>query len=295
MSATKTQLIGGQFQDSQGNLLALGYLTMRLSSDENVSGVGQVAAGIVATVNLGATGAVSTSPAQSVWANDVMTPVNSFYVVTGYTAQGQLAWGPNNQQVTSGGVGGGTFDTGTWVPNTVVSWSYPAVYGPTGPTGGSGGAGATGATGATGGAGVSLKKQVTVLTTAQLLAATTIFINITETPASGSRIVPAWLSVQYHFNSVDFGATGTLTFFWGASPNAGFAYRPINGNGFMNPGDGVDRFGQCDAYSEADTGISMPATVVNGLPITVGNGAAAFNSGNGSVIVTAFYTVEPIV
>lgn len=146
MPASRTQLLGGGFQDAEGNLLSLGYLRLRLNQDEEVTGVGQIAAGIVLTINLDANGDVSTSPVQSVWANDVVTPVNSFYIVTGYTAAGQLAFGPNNQQITSGGVGGGTFDTGTWIPNTVLSWFYPAALGPTGP------AGTTGATGPTGAA-----------------------------------------------------------------------------------------------------------------------------------------------
>lgn len=135
MPATKVQLIGGNFQDSEGNVLALGSLKMRLSQDESITGVGQIGAGIVLTIDLDSGGAVSGSPVQSVWGNDQMTPLNSFYVVTGYDARGQLAWGPNNQQVIGDG---GTFDVGTWIPNTVLSWTYPAAVGPTGPTGGSG-------------------------------------------------------------------------------------------------------------------------------------------------------------
>lgn len=169
MSATRTQLIGGNFQDAEGAVLNLGYLHMRLSSDEEVPGVGQIGAGIVVTINLDANGSVDTSTPQYVWGNDVMLPANSFYVVTGYKSNGQPAWGPNNQQVISPGgfgVGGGTFDVGTWIPNIVVSWTYPAVYGPTGPTG-SGGVGPTGAagpTGATGAAGVTGATGVVGLT-----------------------------------------------------------------------------------------------------------------------------------
>lgn len=137
----KVQLIGGNFQDSEGNVLSLGYLKMHLNQDENIIGVGQIAAGVTVTINLDVNGAISVSPVQSVWGNDQMTPVNSFYVVEGYTAQGQLAWGPNNQQIIGNG---GTFDVGTWIPNTVLSWFYPALLGPTGPAGSTGPAGATG-------------------------------------------------------------------------------------------------------------------------------------------------------
>lgn len=137
----KVQLIGGNFQDSEGNVLSLGYLKMHLNQDENIIGVGQIAAGVTVTINLDVNGAISVSPVQSVWGNDQMTPVNSFYVVEGFTAQGQLAWGPNNQQIIGSG---GTFDVGTWIPNTVLSWFYPALLGPTGPAGSTGPAGATG-------------------------------------------------------------------------------------------------------------------------------------------------------
>lgn len=124
---SKVQLIGGAFQDSEGNLLANGYLVFRLSQDASVVGVGSICAGREVTVALNASGSVSTSPAQQfIWANDQMSPANTFYRVTGYTAQGQPAWGPNNQQVLGNG---GTFDVGTWIPNQVFSWQ-PAVQAP---------------------------------------------------------------------------------------------------------------------------------------------------------------------
>ena len=119
MSVAKVQLTGGNFQDSEGNLLVNGYLTLRLSQDEMVND-SQISSGIIVTVDLDASGNVVTSPTQSVWGNDQMMPVNSFYIVTGYTAKGQIAWGPNNQQVTGNG---GTFDVGTWVPNMVINWT----------------------------------------------------------------------------------------------------------------------------------------------------------------------------
>lgn len=125
MTASKTQLTGGVFQDSEGNALALGYLLFKLNQDNSVSGVGNICAGIEVEINLNSSGSVDTTSPQYIWATDVMTVPNAFYTVTGYTAQGQMAWGPNNQQVTSGGVGGGTFDCGTWVPNAVFSWTPP--------------------------------------------------------------------------------------------------------------------------------------------------------------------------
>jgi hypothetical protein len=112
------QLIGGSFQDVQGNPLAAGYLTMELSQDEETND-SLICSGITITVPLDANGSIITSPPQYVWGNDQMLPVNSFYKVTGYTAEGQAAWGPCNQQVIGSG---GTFDVGTWIPNQVIVW-----------------------------------------------------------------------------------------------------------------------------------------------------------------------------
>lgn len=119
MAATKTELTGGSFQDSLGNPLASGYLTMRLSQDCSVSGVGTVCSGIDITVNLDTNGNVVAG--QYVWSNLVMSPQNNYYKVTGFTAAGQRAFGPNNQQVASGS----TFNLDSWTPNTVISW-FPA-------------------------------------------------------------------------------------------------------------------------------------------------------------------------
>lgn len=128
MSIAKTQLTGGNFQDAMGNLLANGYLTMKLSQDSQVND-SQVCSGVEIKIVLDGNGDVAAYPTipadQFVWANDVLSPINSFYTVTGYTAEGQPAFGPNNQQAVSGGIGGGTFDTGTWIPNQVVSWTPP--------------------------------------------------------------------------------------------------------------------------------------------------------------------------
>lgn len=122
--ATQTQLIGGSFQDALGNPLEDGYLILHLSQDCLVSGVGTICSGIDIRIQLDSAGnaasSTSTPPAanQFVWSNLVMTPQNNFYKVTGYTAEGQRAFGPNNQQVASGA----TFNLDAWVPNTVISW-----------------------------------------------------------------------------------------------------------------------------------------------------------------------------
>jgi Pectate lyase superfamily protein len=115
--STKVQLTGGPFEDAMGNVLANGYLTMTLSQDGTVPSVALVGAGVGITIQLDSNGNIVSSPAQSVWGNDVIRPDNTYYRVTGYTQQGQPAWGSNNQQV----VGGPTFDVGQWTPNALIS------------------------------------------------------------------------------------------------------------------------------------------------------------------------------
>lgn len=120
MPATKVQLTGGVFQDPEGNVLANGYLKMVLSQDGSIAGVGQICSGVEIRIQLDANGSVVAG--QFVWGNDQLLPTNSYYRVTGFTAAGQSAWGPNNQQVFGNG---GTFDVGTWVPNVPISWNPP--------------------------------------------------------------------------------------------------------------------------------------------------------------------------
>jgi hypothetical protein len=129
MTASPVQLIGGKFQDPEGNLLVNGYLKMVLSQDGTVPGVGSICSGIEITIQLNSAGSVNVTPPQYVWGNDVILPVNNYYKVTGYTAAGQPAWGPNVQQV----IGTGTFDVGTWIPNTVISWVGQVLGPPTPP------------------------------------------------------------------------------------------------------------------------------------------------------------------
>src|SRR5216684_342374 len=68
------------------------------------------------------THSATATASQAVWGNDQMSPGNSYYRVTGFSALGQPVFGPNNQQITGNG---GTFDVGTWVPNQVISWNPP--------------------------------------------------------------------------------------------------------------------------------------------------------------------------
>lgn len=130
--SSQTQLVGGSFQDAEGNLLVNGYLTLTLNQDSVVN-TSQICAGINIRIQLDSVGNVASSsstppaPNQFVWSNSVLTPINSFYRITGYSASGQISWGPNNCQITGNG---GTFDMGTITPNTVFSWQ-PSVQGVT--------------------------------------------------------------------------------------------------------------------------------------------------------------------
>lgn len=114
MSAT-IQLIGGKFQDSEGNPLSGGYLQFELSQDAQVNGNTEICAGYLVKVTLDGNGSVDTTATQKIWGNDALSPANTFYNVKAFTESGQLVWGPNAQQVT----GAGTFDVGTWVPGSV--------------------------------------------------------------------------------------------------------------------------------------------------------------------------------
>jgi hypothetical protein len=124
---TPTQLIGGGFQSSDGEVLANGYLDFQLSQDGTVVDVGSIAGGVTIRIQLDSNGNVASSastPAaanQYAWANANISPVNTFYKVTGYTAEGQLAYGPNNQQIGAGA----TFNVGTWIPNQIIQWFPP--------------------------------------------------------------------------------------------------------------------------------------------------------------------------
>jgi hypothetical protein len=116
MATTKVQLSGGAFQDVAGNPLANGFLLMRLSQDGQVNTSTEVCAGWVFKVLLDASGNVSSSPPQSVWPNDVISPSGTFYNVSAYSAEGQLVWGPNAQQVLSTP---SPYNIGAWIPGSV--------------------------------------------------------------------------------------------------------------------------------------------------------------------------------
>ena len=82
----------------------------------NALGPIQICAGATIKVLLDINGNIQASPPQYIWPNDVLAPAGTFYLVSGYTAAGQLVWGPNAQQVFSTP---SPYNVGAWVPNAV--------------------------------------------------------------------------------------------------------------------------------------------------------------------------------
>jgi hypothetical protein len=92
------QVINGNWQDSLGNPLALGYLTFRLNTDGQ-AGV-QIVAGRVVKVPLDPSGNIAGTV--SLWTNDSLVPAGTTYDIIAYTAQGQPVWRNQNFTLPSG-------------------------------------------------------------------------------------------------------------------------------------------------------------------------------------------------
>jgi hypothetical protein len=91
----KSLLTGGSFQDSLGQSINFGYLIFKLYSDSSVSVLGgptgqQIASGISVKIFLDANGNVQQN--QSIWANSVLNPTGSFYLVRLFNSNGLEVW-----------------------------------------------------------------------------------------------------------------------------------------------------------------------------------------------------------
>lgn len=127
------QLIGGNFQDVFGTRVADGYLELVLIQGGSQLGalaefypilspvsLTPICLGATFIVPLDSDGNVVASPAFSVYANDTIVPINSYYQVTCFDSRGQKLWGPNSQQILSSlSPLSTTWDCGQWVPNQI--------------------------------------------------------------------------------------------------------------------------------------------------------------------------------
>lgn len=111
--STTNQVTGGNWRDISGDPLANGHLTLMLSQDATANTDTQICAGYEVTIPLDSSGNIVTSPAYDVWPNDVLTPSNTFYQVSAYSANGELVWGPAYVRVLSTP---SPFLVGVWVP-----------------------------------------------------------------------------------------------------------------------------------------------------------------------------------
>jgi len=116
--ASKIQIVGGGFQDSLGNAVSNGTMTLRLISDQQIPSTGQTVAGVLINVPLDASGNVKGTV--YVWPNDVMQDTTSYYVVNVYNANGQLVWGPQVQQILSVP---SPYNLTLWIPSNVPGLS----------------------------------------------------------------------------------------------------------------------------------------------------------------------------
>lgn len=89
--AAKTQLIGGLFQDNEGNALSNGWLRFTLSHESTTSSPNsQVVSGVITKIFLDNNGNVAGT--QSIWTNDVLAPSGSYYTVDAYNNKGLAVW-----------------------------------------------------------------------------------------------------------------------------------------------------------------------------------------------------------
>jgi hypothetical protein len=118
------QIVGGNFTDAQGTVLANGKLRFVLNQDYQSSSPAWVGAGIQVDIPLDDTGNVSSDPAYFLEATDGMVPSGAYYIVTAYSQSGQLAWAsPQIQPILSSP---DPYDLGAWIPNQTVPPASPS-------------------------------------------------------------------------------------------------------------------------------------------------------------------------
>lgn len=87
------QIVGGNFQDMRGSVLANGVLLFELSHDENLaSPAAQVVGGLKRTVTLDVSGNIPTNPPTYLFNNSLLTPGSSYYTVRAFKQDLTEAW-----------------------------------------------------------------------------------------------------------------------------------------------------------------------------------------------------------
>lgn len=84
------------FTDSMGSPLSGGYVLIEISTDVQ-SPDSSMCRGMVTRVALDDSGVMISVP--QVWSNMLLLPAGSFYLLSAYTADGELASGPTSIQV----------------------------------------------------------------------------------------------------------------------------------------------------------------------------------------------------
>jgi hypothetical protein len=98
----KIQIFGGDYQNFEGAPLALGYLIVQLSHDEQeVVNPGLLTGMPKLKIALDNTGNIPPSPATNIWPNDQLYPGGSYYTVWGYAEDGTFVFGPQVWILTS--------------------------------------------------------------------------------------------------------------------------------------------------------------------------------------------------
>ena len=302
------QLVGGHFMDAEGNPLAGGYLTFLLNNDESVND-SQIAAGVEITVPLDAFGDVVSSPGVFMWGNDVLSPINSYYRVTGYTAEGQTAFGPNSQQV----VGTGTFDLGSWIPNTVISWfpspqplnlevnSVPASSQTTLNLTGSGVTDEGGGTIQISSGGSGLSSTTVTVSASQLLSLNTTAVQIVAPQGLGTLIVPVAVIVNYVAGGTPFSPTTDgkyiqiqYTNVVSSGNGVGSTFNQVLTTGFIDQATNEIAYlpGGFGNVTNGNNPYSTSSSMVNqGLYLAFSGEINPLTAGSGHLVVTTYYTV----
>lgn len=118
---------GGAFNDSGGNIIALGSITFLLSSPCRVTGTGQVVQNVVQSFPLDSSGNVAIGT--PLWGNDQLTPSGTYYTINVYSSNGALVRGPESWQIT----GAPPIDLGSIVASTpAISYSNAVITTPSG-------------------------------------------------------------------------------------------------------------------------------------------------------------------